>query len=239
MQNNYNTTPKVRRIYVKEANVPKPQVKSLLVFFLSLHIFFGIDYGFAGSFRTKTKHILRAYSTLFSIFMFIVIIYPYNILYYQFWYWLTSFECLFYVIVLKRAKYSVYNFITDMQNFNDISAVNESFGIYVSLYSYSMFISKLFLIFFRCIYTSTSNCAEYEPGVHELYAILSNALDFIPISAIVIYYLTYCAVADMKETLEKDCDVSKFLTLYTTLANCCDKIRPLYDNIVSMYIIYN
>lgn len=225
----------VNRIYVKDyTNVQKPKVKSLIAFFLSLHLCFGIDYGFAGMFTVKTKNILRLYSTLFSIFTFIVIILPYNAIYYLIWYWLTALECLFFLIVLKIAKYSVFNFITDMQNLNCIYTLRESFGICVALYSYSMFITKLSLVFYRCLYGNTSNCDDYEPGVHELYAIFSNVLDFIPVSAIVIYYFIFCAITNMRESLEKDMDVNKFLNLYRAVADCCDKIRPLYDSIVSI-----
>lgn len=241
MQNdNYRTNVMaygINRIYVKEYNnVPKPKVKSLTAFFLSLHFCFGIDYGFAGMFSVKTKNILTLYSTLFSIFTFIVILIPYNTIHFLIWYWLTAFECLFFLIVLKAAKYSVFNFITDMQNMNCIYSLKESFGICVASYSYCMFITKLSLVFFRCLYGNTSNCDDYEPGVHELYAIFSNVLDFIPVSAIIIYYLIHCAITNMRESLEKEMDVSKFLNLYRAVADCCDKIRPLYDSIVSIML---
>lgn len=228
---------KVNRIYVKDDSVPRPKVKSLILFFLSLQLFFGIDYGFAGLFKVTTKNILRLYSTLLSTFMLIVILLPYSVLRLLLWYWLTAFQCLCFLIVLKTTKYSVFNFITDLQNLNCISALSESFGICVSLYSYSMFISKLSLILFRCFYGNTSNCHEYEPGIHELYATFSNALDFIPISPIIIYYFILCAVMKLKESFEKDMDVRKFLSLYRAIADCCDKIRPLYDNIVSIIIM--
>lgn len=225
---------KVNNIYVKEDNGPKPKVKSLKLFFLSLHLFFGIDYGFAGLFKVKIKNILTLYSTLISIFILIVILLPYNTIHLLIWYWLTAFECLLYTVLLKTVKYSVYNFITDLQNLNCLSGLSESFGIWVSLYSYSMFISKLSLVFFRCFYGNTSNCHDYEPGVHELYAIFSNVLDFVPISAIIIYYLMHSSIVYLRETFEKDMDVSKFLSLYRAIADCCDKIRPFFDNIVSI-----
>lgn len=97
-----------------------------------------------------------------------------------------------------------------------------------------MFLSKLSLVFFQCFYSNTSNCQDYEPGVHELYAIFSNVLDFIPISVTVISYLVHCAVINMTETFEKDMNVSKFLSLYRAIADYCDEMRPFYDNIVSI-----
>lgn len=240
MQSNNCTTKltmcKVNKIYVKEANVPKPKVKSLIVFFLSLHLLFGIDYGFAGLFRRKIKNILTLHSTLLSIFILVVVLFPYNTIHMLIWYWLTALECLLYIMVLKTPKYAVYNFITDLQNLNCISSLSESFGVWVSLYSYSMFISKLSLVFFRCFYGNTSNCHDYEPGVHALYAIFSNVLDFVPISATIIYYLIYCCIINLSESLEKEMNVSKFLNLYRDIADCCDKIRPFYDNIVSIIL---
>lgn len=238
--NNYSTKVrmcKVNKIYVKESNVPKPRVKSLTVFFLSLHLFFGIDCGFAGLFKEKAKNILKLYSTLLSIFMFIAILLPYFTLYFLLWYWLTIFECLSYLIVLKTAKYSVFNLIREMQDLHCISTLNESFGIRVSLYSYAMYVSKMSLVLSRCYYSSTSNCHDYEPGFHTLYAMYSNILDFIPISATVIYHLIHCAVLNLGKTFDKDNDVSKFLSLYRAIADCCDKIQPFYDNIVSNIII--
>lgn len=112
---------------------------------------------------------------------------------------------------------------------------NETFGVITFVYTYLMFILKLSTIFIGFVAT-TSMCIVYPTDSYEIYIIASNVIDCYPVSIFVISYYIYIVVKQMKSVLERNTDIGNFIRLYKTVADICDKIRPLYDNTVSMLI---
>lgn len=214
--------------------VPRKPLKSLTAFFISIHILFGIDYGFANLYKGKVQSLLKWYSTVLFIVIIIAVLHPFMNLYTTIWYWVNALGFILYFILLKRTKYSVFSLLIDFHNLEDMTINNATFGVIISIYTYLMFILLLCTIFISCFFGNT--CTFYPTGSYEVYIIASNVIDCYPVSTFVISYYIYTAVKEMKFILKTNMDIGNFIRLYKIVADTCDKIRPLYDNIVSMLI---
>lgn len=218
----------------KQGMVQRKPLKSLIVFFLSIHIFFGIDYGFANLFSGKRQSFFKIYSTLLFILIFIAILHPFTYLYKTIWYWVNAVGLALYFILLMRTRYSVFSLLIDFHNLKDVNINNGIFVVITSIHTYLLFISKVSISCVNCYLGTNSVCTDFPIGSYELYTVASNIIDFYPVSTIVISYYIYIVVKQMKSVLVRDADIGNFIRLYKTVADSCYKIRPLYDNIVSI-----
>lgn len=84
----------------KPGMVPRKPLKSLTVFFISIHILFGIDHGFANLFKGKVKSILKTYSTLLFIIIILAVLHPFTNLSKTIWYWINALGLILNFIML-------------------------------------------------------------------------------------------------------------------------------------------
>lgn len=215
----------------------KPQ-KSLTTFFLSIHVFFGIDFGFAYLFKGKVRSFLKIYSTFLFTIIIIAVLHPFMNLYKTVWYWVNAVGFVLYFILLKTTRYSVFSFLIDFHNLEHVTINNGVLGVITFVYTYLMFILKLSTICINCFHATTSTCNFYPTGSYEVYIVTSNIIDCYPVSTILISYYIYIIVKQMKSGLERDTNIGNYIRLYKTVADSCDKIRPLYNNIVSIYNLF-
>lgn len=218
----------------KPEMVQRKPLKSLTAFFLSIHVFFGIDYGFASLFKGKAQSFLKTYSTFLFTIIIIAVLHPFINLYKTVWYWVNAVGFILYFILLKRARYSVFSLLIDFHNLEHVKINNGMFGVITSVYTYLMFILKLSSVCINCYHGSTSMCDFYPTGSYKVYLVTSNIIDCYPVSTFVISYYIYIVVKQMKSALERDRDIGDYIRLYKIVADSCDKIRPLYDNTVSI-----
>lgn len=222
-------------LYGKPSVVPRKPLKSLTGLFLSIHVFFGIDSGFANLFQGKVQYFLEIYSTSFFIILMAIMSLSITILYKVMWYWINFVGFILYFIILKKTRYSIFSLLTDFHNLEYVVINNGIIGVITSIYIYIMFALKLGVVLFSCFLDTSSVCVNFPPGSYA-YSVASNIIDCYPVPTFVISYYIYIVVKQMKSVLERDTDIENFIRLYKTVADSCDKIRPLYNNLVSMLL---
>lgn len=225
-----------RESYLKKTSkIPK----SIQIFFLIVHLMFGLDFGFGNLFSKKIMKLLKYYSAVVALTTFVIIIWPFAFVGDQVWYWCIIFECTVNFYIMKTTKYTLYNFLSDIHNADSIAILeNESFGILTSMYALVLLLVKGFSVAIRCIFDYSINCVNLNPTHHAFYAAVGHAADLMPESQIIVRFYIYAYIKNMENYFNQDRDMNKFIERYDKIADYQDKIRRLPDNLVSINNLY-
>lgn len=209
--------------------------KSIKLFFLILHLTFGLDFGFGNLFGKKTAQFLKYYSTVLALVTFVILIYPFELVGDQVWYWCTVLQCLVNFCIQKTARYTVYNLLFDIHAAERINVLEkESFGVITSMYALMMFVLKGFAFAVICMFEHHLYYERLNLVYLIFYAACTFATDLIPDTQIVSRFYIYAYVKNMEMSLKQDQDINKLIERYDKIVDYQDNIRHLCDNVVSI-----
>lgn len=211
---------------------------SIKIYFLILHLLFAQDFGFGNLFRKRTAELFKYYTVVLTLTNFVILLWPLMIAYQEVWYWCAVVQCVLNFCILKKtAKYTMYNFLSDIHAAETIVTLEkETFGLIMATYILIMFIIKELIFATFCVFDFSVYCdMNYFNLV--FYAISCHAVDFMHESQIVVRFYIYLYVKNMESSLNQDQNVNKLIGRYDRIADCQDKIRCLCDYFVSFYLL--
>lgn len=213
---------------------------SIKIYFLTLHLMFGQDFGFGHLFSKKTAELLKYYTAVVALTpIVILIIWSHDFFGGYAWYSLTIFECVVNFSMLKISKYTVYNFLSEIHAAERIFVIEkEHFGVIILIYTLGMVIAKVFLLAIICIFDNDERCKKNPLNV-GLLVVCYNAVDLVHDAQIIIRFYIYASVNKLKRSLTQEQDLNKFIKRYNKIADCQDKIRLLCDYLVSICCFNN
>lgn len=227
--------PYMNNYFRRRSKIPK----SIKIFFLILHLMFGHDFGFGNLFRKKVATFLKYHSVLITLVRFVTLLLPFKQVGGEFWYWFNLTECAINFSMLRCAKYTVFNLLSDIHAAERIPVLEkETFGVFTALYAFTMVTVQGLLVGLRCTFDDDDiivYCVKMHPLYLTFYVLCPVGMALIPDSEIVIYYYIYAYVIKMKQSLKQDLDIQMFIDRYNKIAYCYDRIRHVCSKIVSIY----
>lgn len=154
---------------------------------------------------------------------------------YSIWFWCSVFENASLFIILNSSTYKVYNFIEDLETTETDPKMSDKsvFGIIILLYTLIMMVAKEAITIVRCVFHKELYCHENGVLDYFIYCLPSLSMDVVPAALIIIYFYVLCAMKSLKENLKPETDLRLFSKRFIDIADVYDKIRLLYDKIVS------
>lgn len=219
--------------------------KSIIYFFLLSHMIYGFDFGFSMLFKNTFGKLLHLLSSIISFAFVLMLISPLiftTTMYSDVTCWCALFAYLGYVIVVKRSTYKIFNLITDVNEiFVMFNFEKRAISVFAIIYTSIVIATKFSFQIVNCI-TGNDNethCSDFNTEYYIVYYFPYSSFDVIATAQIIIYYYIYCCIKKLKESLSHPGkDMKLALMKYAAIADCCDKIKPLYDDLVNI-ILYN
>lgn len=231
----------VTTVEVTSKNVEHPRKlpRSILIIFLTFQFVIGFDFGFHGVLKRGIRRFFKYYSRVVCFAAFIVLGIP-IIIYHD------SVQLIFAMINLMQfagsvlslfiAKYNVYDFITDIRALDCSVRRKETFGgVSACAFCILIFTFNLVVRFVICSIAS-NGCRMIENwAVQLLLDVFMMCLDVLHVAQSLVNYYAYCAAKCLKYLVDiKKSDTHDIRQQFIYIADCCDKIRPLYGNLVSV-----
>lgn len=228
---------KIKPISVKNRTKRKVNIpKSIIIYFLTPQLLLGIDYGFTKAFKVKFRKLIKRISITMSLITTVILLGPLLNDYSDIWAWFNLTEYVLYLLALNFAKYNIYEFVLDSIQIYELTATENIILQIISLYSsIILVIIKILILIAKCLYKFEEYCPMYKVPYYLFYFAPALGQDFFGMSQIIIVYYLYCCIKHLKMTLKKShFSVTILQNQYIAIANCYDKIKPLYDNFVSI-----
>lgn len=164
--------------------------------------------------------------------------FPFNLVAEDGWFWCNLLECVMNFCILKTAKYTVYDFLSDIHATERIDVLEkEAFGVIISLYALGMLLAKVLIFNIFCVYEyDHAVYCKINPSYLIFYTVYFHGMDSVHDAQIIIRYYIYAYVKNMKRSLHQDQNLNKFIEQYDKIVDCQDKIRRLCDYLVSLFI---
>lgn len=220
-----------RDIYFRKRKIPK-LLSAIFLIFQAM----GLDFGFASvvkrKFRLFVQRITLVVSVLSMMTMSVYLALSYN----DIWCWFYTIKNNGLILVLITTKYKLYHFIYDMNGICDLTTKQiRILKVTIILFLITMYPIKLTLFSISCILDTHHYCRTFVSMFHlVVYMTIALTLDVIVVAQYNITYYLKCSVILIKELLRKhNRKLDVFEKSYTAIADCYDKIRPLYDWLVS------
>lgn len=221
-----------KKLYkAKFRNIPL----SVIVFGLTSQLCFGINFGFAAVLKKKIRKVVKYITFIVSIgYIAITILLAAQL--YEKSMSFFSFEYIPYFVILNTGKYTICNLVVDVSEIYIVKAGELKFlNILTLYYTLIMFLIKTAFIVVSYHMDSISVFFNLNIPYLVLYCIPSLGLDMLAVSQIIVYYFIFIYVRDLNKTVKKFKTNLDFTEKrYKDIADCVDKIRPLYDKFVSM-----
>lgn len=130
------------------------------------------------------------------------------------------------------SKYNVCNLMIDIHSIIDGKKVSVSnkFTIIIYFYMILTFLIKFVICNLGCVMEMEQCTTLTTPA--PIYCIPAMAMESLTIIQILISYYIYLSIKYIKKSLNK-IDIKILQASYMTIANCWDKIKPLYTKLVS------
>lgn len=226
-------------IHVENSMKCKSKVKlpkAIFVLFLTSQFLFGIDFGFTSTFKKKYRFIVKRFTFFLSIANIVLLT---SALYLNdIFFWFNVFEYTLYFLLLNLTKYSAYHFISDISKIYELSQNDKKWISIVGIYynGADLFMKAIFIVF---LYKVGITSASYSSIAFLIvYYIPCIGMDTISIVQIVLMYYLNCCVRHLKALLIANDVNFKYVEKYfMNIANCYDKIKPLYGQIVSCIFV--
>lgn len=219
------------------ANIMRPETIIpifIKVYFLML-VSLGANCGVSTRFNSSIRSVVKYYTIVFMIVNFVILAAAFDIYSDEFWYWLSVFTGLTNIVVLKKSKYKVFNFVNDMHSMGKgIKAIQkEIFGLIITLYLATMYLVLFLISMYTCANDKLNYCKKFSDQYNALYTFAYLNSEVVPMVQFVICYYIYSHVIFLRSSLEADFDIDTFAEHYIALAECFDKIRPFFNSVVS------
>lgn len=217
---------------------PKKKISKLLLAFFFISQSVGFDFGFTLALRGKYRLIIQRifiFVTFFNVVVSWIGIVFFND---NSGYWLNKIEFTAYALVFYTAKYKLYNLIYDINCICELTTKQiKILGIVTIVYVGLMYSTKSALIIVRCISGKEPQCETYLTMLHFVfYVVIVLSLDIIGVMQIVITYYFKYSVNIITVLLKKpQRKLDEFKKCYTAIADCYDKIKPVYNWVVSVF----
>lgn len=216
---------------LKRPNLSTPVV----VLFLIILYILGIDFGFKKTMKNITRLITNGVQILMIILTLFILVSP--LLRARFdekHYFFYAFYYIIHCIIMFTSKYSTCDLMIDIHLI--IDGKNVSVSKKFTAITYSYFIISFLLKFSVCnigCFMKLSQCKCLITPAY-IYCMPAMVIDNLTIVQIFISYYMYLSIKFIKKSLNK-IDIKILQANYMTIANCWDKIRPLYTKLVSHY----
>lgn len=217
--------------------MPRKLPISILLIFSIFQFFIGYDFGFSDVLIRDRRFLVKCYSRFICFVAFLVFGIP--LIFHdsaKFSYAainLTQFVSN--VISLHIAKYTLFDFITDIRGIDSNVRSKENFGGSVTCV-FCLFLCSFNLVI-RFVICSIVNGGCKVTDIWQVqifYNVFLMCLDILHVTQTLSNYYAYCAVIYLKHVIQNEnSDINDIRKLFTYIADCCDKIRPLYRNLVS------
>lgn len=233
------TTVEVRSKTIMKKGIQKPKKlpTSILTIFLTYQSIIGYDFGFHDVLRREIRNIFKYYSKFICFVAFIVfgipLVFPSSRT--NSFMVINMAQFVGNVIALQIAKYNMYHFITDIRAININVRSKENFGgVIACAFCFIICTFNLVVRFIICSF-GLSGCTMSDNWlVQILYNVFRSCLDIMHVIQTLVNYYTFCAVKNLKHLVDNEKSyISDIRKQFVYIADCCDKIRPLYGNLVS------
>lgn len=210
---------------------------SILIIFLTFQFVIGFDFGFHDVLRRGIQRLFKYYSIVIYFVVFIVLGIPLvvqetdKILFGM----INLMQFVGIVISLCISKYKVYEFVIDVRAIDCNARSKENFcGVFACVFCLLICAFNLLVRFLLCS-DADSGCKVLDNWlIQVLFDVFLTCLDVLHVIQTLINYYTYCAVKYLKRLVEnRQSDINNIRKQFTYIADCCNKIRPLYRNLVS------
>lgn len=206
------------------------------VFFFTLLYGFGLDFGFKKLLKKKIRIItkwLQFFITLLIIVIHVLeVICKQTYINYAYFYLISY---LLHYLFLYRTKYTVCDLIINIHMLIDNKSivVTNRVGTIISILTIIAFVSKYSTCNLnRILYVDHCQNIVFSGYVTCITIAIING---IAIVLILINYYIYISLKYIKKSMNK-VDTKVFLDNFIYVADCWDKIKPLYTKMVSLFI---
>lgn len=221
----------------KEIQKSRKVPTSILTIFLFIQFVIGYDFGFNDVLKREIRHCFKYYSRLMCFVTFVVFATPLvlrdsAILIYA---TIILLQFLGHGISLRIAKYTVYQFITDIRAIDiSVRSKEKIGGVIACVFCFSYCTFNLAVRFTLCAIANNGCGVMDNWRLQMLYDVFLSCLDIVHVVQGLVNYYTYCAVKYLKHLVDnRKCNIKYIRNQFMYIADCCDKIRPLYGHLVS------
>lgn len=228
-----------KKIFEKPVKKPRNIPISITTFFLVLQYTVGHDLGFSGVINRKIRFLCSYFSRVLSLVSIIIFFTPlitYDTSPRLIWGLLGFATVIGHVITLHSVKYNAYHFVMDIRSIdsNTMRCKEKFAGIFASGVYIFIFMSRLTASYMIC-FNKKEQCQFDVFPFSVAYCILLGCQESLWIVQVLIYYYVYCAVKYLKYLVDsRKYDLDDIRKQFTYIADCCDKIQPLYGYLVSI-----
>lgn len=223
---------------------PRKEIPKLLIYlFLSFNFFFGFDYGFTEwiqnrKLRILVKLIQNLSAAVCASILAVCVTDVENI----FILWL-GFNLLHYLMcffVLLSTKYNLYTFSSDVYGLFSNCTVTRNNRVVIILIM-CLFVGsfvKTLAFVIECIFVDEMSILDCKISVVPLYLYILPyiSVDVIPLVLVMSYYYMNIFLICLKEAyIKSEISLDYLEKKYLAIMDCFDKIKPFYDNLVSIY----
>lgn len=196
----------------------------------------GLDFGFTSVLKGKCRLIVQRTTLLVSIISIVLMSVYLAFLYHDIWCWINTIKNNGLILILITTKYKLYHLIYDIHGICDLTTKQiETLNIMTILYTIAMYTLKIIALTIRCIWEIEPYCGQfYSMFYYNVYFGIELTLHIIVVAQFIITYYLKCSLNLIKVLLKKpNRKLEVYEKSYTAIADCYDKIRPLYDWMVS------
>lgn len=221
--------------------------KCLVLLFLTIHFIWGFDFGFIKHLDKKTQKAAQIVTFLVNIIAIAMLSLPARYIIENpgvVWQLLYLLQYIIDLFILNCTKYNLYDFLIDIsvinfRNSQKSTTINWFCAIMMTIYLFGIQLIKY--VIYLCHYKNDISSIRSLLAVrYEIYGIWYYCIDFVPFAQIVIYYYIYISLRNIKDYVcEVNVNMNNIVEQYEDIADCYDKIMPLYDNIVSIESLFN
>lgn len=210
---------------------------SIKAFFLTLHVCYGIDFGF-GILLNKTlrKTILLVNYILIAVNVIAGVTIPNRYLAKKPTFWVCLVQYTGSFILIRMFKYRIYDFIVEANAilYRMSESKTKLLRIIVIVPPAVLIARMIILIFVSCSFRLKRCESLIKTFLYVNYNHYNDlVMDLNGVSEIIIFYYIKCCIQDWEELLKRPGqDMKIALMRYAAIADCYDKIRPLYDVMV-------
>lgn len=215
---------------------------SIIYFFLSSQMVFNFDFGFSTFITISVLNFLHFLNNITSLAYILILLAPiiWTTMYRDVTCWCSLLAYLGYVIVVKRSKYKIYNLIVDVNKIFKMNTLEKRIiSVFVIIFTISMIATKFIFHIIQCTITIGDGenkmfCPQFNIKYYIVYYFPYSSVDIITTAEIIIYYYIYCCIRKLKGWIGMPGQNMKLaLMKYAAIADCCDKIKPLFDDLVN------
>lgn len=209
------------------------------VLFFTLLYGFGLDFGFKKLLKKNIRIITKWFQIFITLLVIVIqvleVIRKQTYINYSYFYIISY---LLHYLFLYRTKYTVCDLIINIHTLIDNKSidVNNRVGRIISILTIIAFVPKYSTCNLNCILYVDSCQNNVIPAYVTCIPIA--IINGIAIVLILINYYIYIPLKYIKKSMNK-VDTKVLLDNFIYVADCWDKIKPLYTKMVSLFITYH